>query len=87
MITTISSRPNSASEWPWGFSKSNASLRRALRLRAAGAGLGLALVNRFVELHRGWVESESQPGAGTRVTCHLPRKAEGQDRGSEKARA
>ena len=38
-----------------------------------GAGLGLALVNRFVELHGGWVELESRDGRGTRVTCHLPR--------------
>jgi len=38
-----------------------------------GAGLGLALVNRFVELHGGWVELESRDGQGTRVTCHLPR--------------
>ena len=38
-----------------------------------GAGLGLALVNRFVELHGGWVELESRNGQGTRVTCHLPR--------------
>ena len=38
-----------------------------------GAGLGLAIVNRFVELHHGWVELESDLGKGTRVTCHLPR--------------
>ena len=38
-----------------------------------GAGLGLALVNRFIDLHDGWVELESPPGGGTRVTCHLPR--------------
>jgi signal transduction histidine kinase len=37
-----------------------------------GAGLGLALVNRFVELHDGWVEIES--GDGTLVRCHLPRR-------------
>jgi len=37
-----------------------------------GAGLGLALVNRFVELHDGWVEIES--GEGTLVRCHLPRR-------------
>jgi signal transduction histidine kinase len=39
-----------------------------------GAGLGLALVNRFVELHDGWVEIESSPGRGTIVRCHLPRR-------------
>jgi signal transduction histidine kinase len=45
--------------------KSNAGAR-------AGAGLGLALVNRFLELHDGWVEIES--GDGTLVRCHLPRR-------------
>ncbi len=45
--------------------KSNAGQR-------GGAGLGLALVNRFVELHDGWVEIES--GEGTLVRCHLPRR-------------
>jgi signal transduction histidine kinase len=45
----------------------------------AGAGLGLALVNRFLELHDGWVEIESGPsygngGGGTLVRCHLPRR-------------
>jgi signal transduction histidine kinase len=44
----------------------------------AGAGLGLALVNRFVELHHGWVELESDIGKGTKVTCHLPRSGEAQ---------
>jgi signal transduction histidine kinase len=41
----------------------------------AGAGLGLALVNRFVELHDGWVEIESEKDGGTRVRCHIPRRA------------
>lgn len=38
----------------------------------AGAGLGLALVKEIVRLHGGWVELDSTPGRGTRVTCHLP---------------
>lgn len=38
-----------------------------------GAGLGLALVNRFVELHDGWVEIDSST-SGTLVRCHLPRR-------------
>jgi signal transduction histidine kinase len=38
----------------------------------AGAGLGLALVNRFLELHDGWVEIESDNG--TLVRCHIPRR-------------
>jgi signal transduction histidine kinase len=40
----------------------------------AGAGLGLALVNRFLELHDGWVEIESRDGGGTLVRCHVPRR-------------
>ena len=40
----------------------------------AGAGLGLALVNRFLELHDGWVEIETAAGGGTLVRCHLPRR-------------
>lgn len=40
-----------------------------------GAGLGLALVERFVDQHGGWVELESEEGVGTTVTCHLPRQA------------
>ena len=42
------------------------------RGEGGGAGLGLALVNDIVRLHGGWVELESEPGEGTRVTCHLP---------------
>jgi signal transduction histidine kinase len=40
-----------------------------------GAGLGLSLVRSFVDLHGGWVDIESTPGAGTTVTCHLPQPA------------
>ena len=40
-----------------------------------GTGLGLALVQRFVEAHGGWVELESEEGEGTHVTCYLPKDA------------
>ncbi len=40
----------------------------------AGAGLGLALVNRFIELHDGWVEIDSGVEQGTIVRCHIPRR-------------
>jgi signal transduction histidine kinase len=49
----------------------------------AGAGLGLALVNRFVEMHNGWVGLESAKGTGTKVTCHFPRTARGRKRPSQ----
>lgn len=57
--------------------KANAFDRFAAKSRSgqrAGAGLGLALVNRFVELHDGWVEIESIVNEGTTVRCHLPRR-------------
>lgn len=57
--------------------KANAFERFSAKARSgqrAGAGLGLALVNRFVELHDGWVEIDSADGHGTLVRCHLPRR-------------
>ncbi len=42
---------------------------------SAGAGLGLALVQRFVTLHGGWVRMDSKPDEGTRITCFLPTDA------------
>ncbi len=42
---------------------------------SGGAGLGLALVQRFVERHGGWVDLESEEGHGTHVTIYLPQTA------------
>ncbi|GJL91918.1 sensor histidine kinase [Hyphococcus sp.] len=39
---------------------------------SAGAGLGLALVERFVKLHNGWVRMDSHEGQGATITCFLP---------------
>lgn len=37
-----------------------------------GTGLGLACVSELVEKHRGWIEVESQPGAGTKFRLYFP---------------
>lgn len=37
-----------------------------------GLGLGLSLVKAFIEAHRGRVEVQSRPGAGSEFTVHLP---------------
>ena len=39
-----------------------------------GLGLGLSIVRQFVELHGGRIAAESEPGRGTSVTIHLPRR-------------
>ena len=68
--------------------KANAFDRFAAKSRSgqrAGAGLGLALVNRFVELHDGWVEIESTVNKGTTVRAHLPRRVSDADIGVRKA--
>lgn len=44
----------------------------SLARKEEGAGLGLALCQQFVTLHRGTLDIESTPGAGTRVTVRLP---------------
>jgi signal transduction histidine kinase len=68
--------------------KANAFDRFAAKNRSgqrAGAGLGLALVNRFVELHDGWVEIESTVNRGTTVRVHLPRRVSDADAGVRRA--
>lgn len=40
--------------------------------RPQGTGLGLALVKRFVEMHRGTIRVESAPGAGSTFVVTLP---------------
>ena len=47
----------------------------SFRSSRGGAGLGLALVQRFVERHGGWVELESEEGEGTHITVYLPKEA------------
>ncbi len=55
--------------------------------RHRGIGLGLAIVKSFIALHGGTIELTSQLGAGTTVTCRLPRTpiAEGPERPESRA--
>lgn len=41
--------------------------------KAEGTGLGLAITKKIVDAHRGKIELESQPGAGTKITVVMPR--------------
>ena len=43
---------------------------------AGGTGLGLAIVKHIVERHRGSLDIQSRPGAGTRVSVRFPSGAE-----------
>ena len=47
-------------------------LDSSLSRQYAGTGLGLALVHRMAEMHRGSVSMESQKGEGSRFTVSLP---------------
>ncbi len=50
--------------------------------RATGSGLGLPLVKRIVEAHRGAVFVDSSPGTGTTFTIDVPVAPEGSGRES-----
>jgi signal transduction histidine kinase len=47
-------------------------VENAYNRRYEGTGLGLPLVKKFVELHGGRLEIDSEPGIGTTVTLRLP---------------
>lgn len=49
---------------------------RGISGQGSEAALGLSLVKRFVELHGGKVEVESEEGKGTTITCFFPRPSE-----------
>jgi two-component system, NtrC family, sensor histidine kinase PilS len=52
--------------------------------RAGGTGLGLAMVHRAVEAHRGAILVDSAPGGGARFTIYLPARARrGREDGAE----
>ena len=50
---------------------------RFSRGERGGAGLGLSLVKEIAQLHGGWVELQSEPGQGTKVSCHFPSEPRG----------
>ena len=50
---------------------------RFSRGERGGAGLGLSLVKEIAQLHGGWVELQSEPDKGTRVSCHFPSEPHG----------
>ncbi len=40
--------------------------------KADGTGVGLAVTHQIIEAHKGRIDVESAPGAGTRMSVHLP---------------
>ncbi len=51
-----------------------------------GSGLGLAAIDRIVDLHGGWIRVESQEGKGTLFAVCLPRHAGSQSRPAHEGR-
>lgn len=47
-------------------------VHNALTRTQPGTGLGLPLSDRLVRLHGGWLNLQSMPGEGTKVSVHLP---------------
>ena len=47
----------------------------ALSRNSEGAGLGLSIVREIVRYHKGTIDLESEPGAGTRVFLKIPQEA------------
>lgn len=54
-------------------------VEKSRSMKHGGSGLGLAMVNRIVELHGGTVAFEGEPGGLTTVTVRLPLPLEGAD--------
>ncbi|MCG9892863.1 MAG: ATP-binding protein [Thermosynechococcaceae cyanobacterium MS004] len=63
-----------ASQQPRLFQKFQ-QLDTSYRRTYEGTGLGLALTKQFIDLHRGWIEVESEEGQGTIFTVELPNQA------------
>jgi two-component system, cell cycle sensor histidine kinase and response regulator CckA len=49
----------------------------------AGTGLGLAMVYGIVKSHGGWVDCESEAGAGTRMAVYLPRAEQSEEQANQ----
>ena len=47
-------------------------VEKAYNRKHTGTGLGLPLVRKFIELHGGRLEIDSEPGVGTIATLRLP---------------